>query len=74
MSANTGGNLRRTNAIGGFVMHKLLYDTVFQRMIANDYQPALVAEETDCLAQRRFQIFQFAVYGNTDGLESAGSR
>jgi hypothetical protein len=49
-------------------------DSVFQRVEADHYQPSARPKDLRRCLQQRLQIVQFAVYENSDCLESSGRR
>lgn len=57
------------DAVAGLSLHKLLDDSILQRMITDHHQSALKAEQIDGLPQGCLQVFKFVVNGYTQCLE-----
>jgi len=62
------------DAVPGFSLHKLLDDSVLQRMITDHHQSALKAEQLNGLPQGCFQVFKFVVNSNSQCLECLRGR
>src|SRR5439155_23301516 len=50
---------------------RIFHSAVFQRVEADDYQPAATPEHRRRRFQQRLQLFQLTVYEDSDRLESA---
>ena len=72
MAAGAGRRLRRADAVARLVAHELLYDAVLQRVEGDYDQPPAATQYIESLSKGRGERVQFVVYGDANGLESAG--